>query len=335
MALSSILAAQDHADCATALEICKKQTYNIDRAFGIGRDDHTDLTACFMNSENFGQAEENSTWIKFEIAKSGLLTFSLRPHNADNDLDFVLYRLPPSGECDYKQVVRCMASGAGGFDVTVSPCMGETGLRAGETEDSEDAGCGDSGDNAWLRPAYVKEGEKYVLLVSNVSEAGPGFSATFGGTCMLPCDKEPEKPKEKPKPVEKPKPKPVVVASTPPPALPTEIEGRVVEVGESVKVKSRTLKLKIWDSQVEDGDIVSVYVDDKKVIDHVYLRLHPQEFEVALPPGKEHYITVYADDFGKAEPNTAMVLIDDGSREQTIDLVAGRKKQESVKVTVE
>ena len=56
---------------------------------------------------------------------------------------------------------------------------------------------------------------------------------------------------------------------------------------------------------------------------------------IDLPPGKEHYLTVFADDFGKAEPNTAMILINDGVREQTIDLVAGRSKQESVKIISE
>jgi hypothetical protein len=108
-----------------------------------------------------------------------------------------------------------------------------------------------------------------------------------------------------------------------------------VEVGEQIKIKSRTITLKIWDSQVEDGDVVSVYVGEKKVVDHLYLRSKPHEFNLELPVGKEFYITVFADDFGKAEPNTAMVSIFDGVKEQTIDLVAGRKKQESVKIVVE
>ncbi len=86
---------------------------------------------------------------------------------------------------------------------------------------------------------------------------------------------------------------------------------------------------------MEDGDIISVYLNDKKVIDHLYLRSKAQEFEIALPPGKEHYLTVFADDFGKSEPNTARVLIFDGANEQTIDLVAGRTTQQSVKITTD
>jgi|GEM_PF-405751 len=331
------VSAQSHADCVTAMEICKKQVYHIDRAGGEGANNtEADFIACFMNSENFGNAEENSTWIKFEIKKSGTLTFAITPHRLDDDIDFVVFKLPTDGNCNEKKIVRCMAAGDAAQNAFTSACMGETGLRTGETDTSEDAGCADTLDNAWLAPLKVSEKEKYVILISNVSSQGPGFSIRFGGTAKLPCDEE-KKP-EKPPVAKKPKPTPKPVAPKLPVAQsvkPDSIGGRAVEVGETLKVKNRTIKLKIWDSQVEDGDIVSIYLDDKKVVDRLYLRLIPQEFEFRLPPGNEHYITVYAEDFGKAEPNTAMVLINDGVQEQTIDLVAGRKKQESVKIIAE
>ncbi len=328
--------AQSHADCATALDICKKQAYHVDAAGGPGDNDReADFIACFMNSENYGNAEENSTWIKFEIAESGTLSFAITPHRLDDDIDFVVFKLPENGDCNNKQIVRCMAAGDQAESAFSSPCMGETGLRSGETDTSEDAGCGDSLDNAWLAPLKVVKKEKYVILVSNVSSRGPGFSIRFSGSAKLPCDEE-KKP-EKPPVAKKVKPTPPATAPKLPLASrPENIGGRTVEVGETVKVKNRKIKVRLWDSQVEDGDIISLYLDDKKVVDRIYLRLKPQEFEIELPPGKkEYYLTVYADDFGKAEPNTAMVLIYDGVREQTIDLVAGRSKQESVKIIAE
>ena len=286
-----------------------------------------------MGSENEGQAEENSTWIQFEIEQSGSLTFTISPHQFDDDIDFVVYRLL-DGTCKNKKIVRCNAAGDPSAAAGMSPCLGITGLRDGEKDSSVDAGCNDANDNAWLAPLQVVKGEKYMLLISNVSTEGPGFNLSFGGTAMLPCDKKktntkpPAKPPVKAKPVP---PKPAVVSAP----KPESIGGRTVEVGDEVRVKNRKIKLKIWDSQVEDGDIISVFIGEKKVVDHLYLRLKPQEFEIELPAGKEFYLTVFADDFGKAEPNTAMVSIFDGVREQTIDLVAGRKKQESVKIMLE
>lgn len=329
---------QDHADFATALEICKKQTYHIDRTGGEGNNRHeADFIACFMSSEHEGRAEINSTWIKFEIAKNGSLTFIITPHQADDDIDFVVFKLSASGDFQQAHIVRCMAAGDSRENAFTSNCMGETGLRAGEGDTSEDAGCNDPGDNTWLAPLQVVAGEKYVILVSNVSSRGPGFDIRFGGSAKLPCDQDKVIAE---KPVAKPKPVPVV-----PPAKPTVSEekspkpftigGRAVEVGKTIAVKNRTIKLKIWDSQVEDGDVISIYIDDKKVIDQLYLRSKPQEFDILLPSGKEHYLTVYADDFGKSEPNTARVLIFDGNQEQVIDLVAERKKQQSVKIVTE
>ncbi len=341
------LLAQGYADCGTAMSICKKQNYTIDRVGGEGSDRaEADFTACFMNGENYGQAEENSTWIKFEITKPGSLAFTIRPRNPEDDIDFVVFKLPPTGDCRYKQIIRCMAAGDSYYNVGASPCMGSTGLRDGEKDTSEDAGCGDEGDNTWLAPLRVVAGEKYVILISNVSEAGPGFDIMFTGTCKLPCDEEPSKiadtpkpPKKSAKPPVKPVEKPAVTPEPPvvqTPAAPLLIEGREVEISETVKVKTREIRVKIWDSQLEDGDIVSIFIDDKRVVNQISLTKKPREYKITLPPGKKEYLlTVYADNFGKSEPNTARVLISDGVQEQTIDLVAGRKKQESIKIVAE
>jgi hypothetical protein len=336
--------AQRNADCVAAFEICKKGVYQFASPRGIGNDKiEADMMSCFMRGDNMGQAEENSTWIKFEVAENGNLNFTITPYEPSDDIDFVVFRLPADGNCARKQVVRCMAAGDPEVLVGSSPCLGQTGLRDGETDSSEDAGCSDPGDNAWLAPLGVVKGEKYVLLVSNVT-APRGWSISFGGTCKLMCEKKEEKKPPiaaaKPKKPETPKPTPPKPNPTPPAPpkdpKPAEIKGRKVEVGETVRIKSRTIKIKIWDGQVEDGDIVSVYLDDKLVLSKHYLRLKPYEFELKIPvTGNEHYITLYADDFGKAEPNTATISINDGQSVQTIDLKAGRNKQESIKLKIE
>jgi len=151
-----------------------------------------------------------------------------------------------------------------------------------------------------------------------------------------------EKPKkEKPVVVQKPTETPTATPDPAPPIVeqptkPAEIEGREVEVHETVQVKSREIRVKIWDSQLEDGDVVSIFIDDKRVVDHITLTKKAREYKIVLPPGKkEYYLTVFADSFGASEPNTARIVINDGALEQTIDLVSGRKKQESVKLVTQ
>lgn len=314
------LPAQNHADCDQAIDICKKQSVTIDKVGGEGNDDaEADFVSCFMNGENYGQAEENSTWFVFEIAEAGTLTFTITPKNKTDDYDFVVFKLPANGNCKNKQIVRCMAAGDIGSDVETSPCMGQTGLRSGEKDTQEDAGCADAGDNTWLAPLKTVKGEKYALLVSNVSSRGPGFTISFGGTCKLPCEneKEPEKVVQKPKEKVKEPVAPVVKPTEP------------MVTGDHIKVKSKQLQLKIWDDGIEDGDVVSLMVDGTKMLDHLLLKNKPYEFTLDLSKGKEHLLTLSSDDFGKAAINTAKLWVFDGVTVQTIELKTDREKNES------
>jgi hypothetical protein len=333
--------AQKNADCAAAMDICKKQSYSIDHTGGEGADrKEADFVACFMNGENFGQAEENSTWIKFEIKQSGSLSFTISPHRTQDDIDFVVFKLPANGDCTQKQIVRCMAAGDSENDSESSRCMGKTGLRNGEKDTSEDAGCGDADDNTWLAPLKVVKGEKYVVLVSNVSSSGPGFDISFSGSAKLPCDEDPP-----PVIAAVKTPKPPKVKNVPPvtptktstknyPPPPVTIGGRTVTVANTITVKNFDLSVAVWDSQVEDGDVISLFIDDKKMISNIMLTKKPKEFLIKMDKNVA-YLIIYAEDFGKAEPNTASVTVKDGVSEQTIVLKAARGFQEAIRVVKE
>lgn len=170
------------SDCPTASILCDKSPFVVQQVTGAGNDKtELDDATCFFNGSpsNF---ESNSTWFTWTCAVSGTLTFTLSPLNVTDDLDFALYRLPNGiGNCQGKQLLRCMASGT---DPTLypNPCMGPTGLLAGETDVSEDAGCNDVGDNAWIAPLDMVAGESYALCVNNYSNTGNGFSIQFGGS---------------------------------------------------------------------------------------------------------------------------------------------------------
>ena len=345
---------QKNADCIKAKEICKKGTHEFARASGEGRDQFESFpTPCFENGDVRGNAEMNSVWIRLKIAKSGSLKFTIRPSKYDDDLDFVVYKLP-DGECSSKRIVRCMAAGD---KVYPSFCMGATGLRDGERDISEDAGC-DGDKNGYLKPLSVKEGEEYVILVSNVTSEGEGFSIRFYGSCMLPCDEE-KKPEPTPKLESKPveaeatvvveqeKTTPTIQVQEPekqpetkvePPitqsTAPAEIEGRKTIVNKTIGVSSRKVTLKVWDNSVEDGDIISIYINGVNKYPNIILTTKPQEFPLELDKG-ENFITAHVESFGKREPNTAAILVNDGKRSQKLTLSATRNQEETMKITVE
>ncbi|MCB0528998.1 MAG: gliding motility-associated C-terminal domain-containing protein [Saprospiraceae bacterium] len=170
------------SDCPQSSILCDKSPFVVQSVTGAGTDNlEMEDATCFFNGVP-GIKESNSTWFVWTCSQSGTLEFTLTPLNGPDDLDFVVYRLPNGiGNCQGKEILRCMASGQS-QGVNSAACLGPTGLRAGDPDISEDAGCSDPGDDAWLKPLDMIAGETYALVVNNFSLSGNGFSVEFGGT---------------------------------------------------------------------------------------------------------------------------------------------------------
>jgi gliding motility-associated-like protein len=171
------------SDCPKSSILCDKSPFVVKKVTGAGTNNkEMEDAVCFDNGSP-GIKESNSTWFVWTCSKSGTLEFALTPLNAPDDLDFVIYRLPNGiGNCNGKLIERCMASGLSQNQQFPSPCLGPTGLKAGDPDISEDAGCSEAGDDAWLKPLDMVQGVTYALVVNNFSNTGNGFSISFGGT---------------------------------------------------------------------------------------------------------------------------------------------------------
>jgi len=166
------------SDCFSASRLCNKDAFSVDNVVGGGLDpDEARNSSCLSG---FGvNSETNSTWFQWTAETSGSLTFTLTPSNPADDLDFVLYEIQGDTQtCQGLVELRCMA--AGDF-VFPSPCMGPTGLRTGEPDASEEAGC-PQGQNNFLAPIEMEAGKNYALLINNFTSTSNGFSIEFGGT---------------------------------------------------------------------------------------------------------------------------------------------------------
>ncbi len=74
---------------------------------------------------------------------------------------------------------------------------------------------------------------------------------------------------------------------------------------------SDSVILEIWDGMVVDGDIVSVQVNGRTVLSKY--ELVKDKKRMVLPVnGKTITITIFAENEGKAPPNTSMILLTDG-----------------------
>lgn len=170
------------SDCPTASILCDKSPFVVQYVTGAGANNLEMQDATCFNNGVPGVFESNSTWFVWTCSKSGTLTMTLTPLNGPDDLDFVIYRLPNGiGNCTGKVWERCMASGQS-QGINSAACLGPTGMREGDPDISEDAGCSDPGDDAWLKPLDMIQGVTYALVVNNFSATGNGFSVEFGGS---------------------------------------------------------------------------------------------------------------------------------------------------------
>jgi len=172
--------ALDGSDCATANLICSGQSFTVNNVTGFGHVNELAGASCFNNAN-----ESNSIWFRWVCDTPGDFTFELIPLKESDDIDFVVYKVngDPMG-CNM-EVVRCMATGVSAFGCAGSPhCCGPTGLRRGETDVSESAGCGPMKNN-FLKPLDMEAGDAYALLINNYTSQNEGFEFRIDGTATL------------------------------------------------------------------------------------------------------------------------------------------------------
>ena len=177
--------AEPESDCVTSVVLCDKSTFFVENLNSVGLNSNEIDPSINCVTEEFASA-----WYTWTAATSGTLTFTLTPSSRDpnEDLDLSLFRLNSGlSNCSDREILRCMASGetAGNTPTQNAPCLGPTGLREGASDETELPGC-TSGDDNFLAPIDMVEGESYALLINNFSQSQTGstfgFTIEFGGT---------------------------------------------------------------------------------------------------------------------------------------------------------
>ena len=80
--------------------------------------------------------------------------------------------------------------------------------------------------------------------------------------------------------------------------------------------KSQQLTFAIWDDAVEDGDTISLSINDKWIVKGFPVLKKPQFLTVNLQPGP-NVITFMADNLGSIIPNTSVLEVIDGKKRKS------------------
>jgi N-acetylmuramoyl-L-alanine amidase len=110
-----------------------------------------------------------------------------------------------------------------------------------------------------------------------------------------------------------------------------EFESRPNRDTKILQVKSDKIKVEIYDDGEIDNDIVSVYFNKDLVVANKSLSAKAYSFNLDLVPGKINELVLYADNLGSIPPNTALMIITDGSSRYEVRLSADLKNNASVR----
>jgi hypothetical protein len=98
--------------------------------------------------------------------------------------------------------------------------------------------------------------------------------------------------------------------------------------------RSTQLTFAIWDDAVEDGDSISLRINDRWITQGFPVRKKPQFITVNLDPGP-NYISFIADNLGSIVPNTSVLEIIDGKRRKSFHIETDLDQNNQVRIYYE
>ncbi len=85
-------------------------------------------------------------------------------------------------------------------------------------------------------------------------------------------------------------------------------------------VRSKVIKITVWDTEEIDGDIVSLNYNGRWILQNYQLKRKKKKLRVQLVPDQDNYLILYAHNEGSRPPNTAAFAIVDSRGVQHIAL---------------
>ncbi|MBK8042919.1 MAG: hypothetical protein IPK21_09785 [Haliscomenobacter sp.] len=112
-----------------------------------------------------------------------------------------------------------------------------------------------------------------------------------------------------------------VLVSTPLPADSLSGPARETKIERQIDVYRPDLKIKVWDNGTEDGDIISLFLNGKRIAHRFRITKGKASVQVKLQQ-EFNLLVLFAEDIGTIVPNTVAISIDDGVKEHILVLNA-------------
>ncbi len=124
-------------------------------------------------SQYYFEQEHNSAWYTLTIGFDGSLVFDITPKVPTDDYDFLLFKYTDTGFCG--QFMRRELTPIRSNISRNTDSSGLTGISISAINEYAIRGIG----NAYSKFIPVKKGEKYILILDNVTKKGKGHTIVF------------------------------------------------------------------------------------------------------------------------------------------------------------
>ena len=112
--------------------------------------------------------------------------------------------------------------------------------------------------------------------------------------------------------------------------LPYEnLTSREADAAKIIETTASKLKLRIWDNNVVDGDVVSLYLNDDKILENCRINKYKRPLSIELK-NKNNYLILHAENLGKVSPNTTAIEISDDEKSKIFVLSSDFKKSGAI-----
>ena len=108
-------------------------------------------------------------------------------------------------------------------------------------------------------------------------------------------------------------------------------ETRTVKDIKTINVKNKKITVDLYDDGDVDNDIVSVYFNGVAVVSKKPLSTNPLSLTLNVEPGKANELILFAENLGNIPPNTALMIINDGTSRHEVRLSSDLKNNAEVK----
>lgn len=111
--------------------------------------------------------------------------------------------------------------------------------------------------------------------------------------------------------------------------MPTTINDRKVNIKSNIPVRATRLNLEIFDDEQEDGDVITLYMNNELILEKYSLTKQKKVIPIEISATEPNILILYAVNMGKNPPATVAIRILDGIVPQMINLSADPKESQA------